>query len=102
MAATQIPDETIKTGVQIVSEGLLTGSSHLLNGDVREFALHGVLGLAARAAWGLPGGLAIGLNSLVKARTGHHLHEHVLRLLPPSPAPAAAPAEADRTPAAKR
>src|SRR3954470_21031583 len=97
MAATQISDDTIKTGAQLVGEGLLTGSSHLLNNDVREFALHAVLGLAARAAWGLPGAIAISANSFVKARTGQHIHEHLLRVLPPSP-----PAENERPPATKR
>jgi hypothetical protein len=105
MATTQISDDTLRTAAQVVGEGVFTGSSHLLNGDVREFALHSILGLAARSIWGGPAGLVVGANSLVKAKTGQHIHEHLLRLLPASPSPATpAPTvhEPERTPPSRR
>jgi uncharacterized protein DUF6072 len=91
MATTTEVPEAVKTGAQFASEVAFTGSANLLKGDVKQFAIHGLLGFAARSLFGLPGGLLISANSFVKATTGAHLYEH-LGLCKPSEKPSEKPA----------
>jgi hypothetical protein len=65
----------LKTGVEFASEVLVPGGSNLVKGDLKQGAIHTVLGFAARAAFGLPGLVLVSANSFTKAVSGHHLHE---------------------------
>ena len=69
-------DNAIHNAVKLAGEALLPGASNLLQGDIKQGAIHAVIGIAARAAFGLPGLLIVGANSFSKATTGRHLTEH--------------------------
>ena len=69
--------DSVKNGLRFVGEYLVPGGSNLVKGDYKQAGLHAALGLAARAAFGLPGLLLVSVNSLTKASTGRHLHEHL-------------------------
>lgn len=72
-------DNTIQNAVKLAGEYILPGGSNLLNGDIKQGAIHAILGLAARAAFGLPGLLLVSANSYSKATTGRHLTENLTR-----------------------
>ena len=59
-----------KVVVGVFSEAIIPGGSHLVNGDLREGAVHFILGIAAGMALGPLGVLAIKANSLAKSTTG--------------------------------
>lgn len=67
----------INNAVKLAGEVLLPGGSNLIKGDIKQGAIHAVLGLAARAAFGLPGLLLVSANSFSKATTGRHLTENL-------------------------
>lgn len=67
--------QTVKTGLQFVSEAVIPGGSNLVNGDLKQAAIHAVLGIIAGSVFGLPGALLIAANSFTKATTGHHIYE---------------------------
>ncbi|HMF57746.1 MAG TPA: DUF6072 family protein [Pyrinomonadaceae bacterium] len=67
--------QTMKTGLQFVSEAVIPGGSNLVNGDLKQAAIHAVLGIIAGSIFGLPGALLVAANSFTKATTGHHIHE---------------------------
>jgi hypothetical protein len=66
---------TVKTGLQFASELVIPGGSNLINGDLKQAALHAGLGLLAGAVFGLPGLIVVAANSFTRATTGHHLYE---------------------------
>ena len=72
-------DNTIQNAVKLAGEYILPGGSNLINGDIKQGAIHAILGLAARAAFGLPGLLLVSANSYSKATTGRHLTENLTR-----------------------
>jgi Family of unknown function (DUF6072) len=74
----------LNTGVKFASEVLIPGGSNLVKGDFVTGAIHAVLGLAARAMFGLPGLLIVSANSFSKATTGRNLMEN-MRQVPPAP-----------------
>ena len=78
----------MKLGVQFASEVLMPGGSNLVKGDLKQAGIHAVLGIAARAVFGLPGLILVSANSFTKASTGRSLLEH-LNLQDAEPAPAA-------------
>lgn len=59
---------------EVVSEYFVPGGANLIKGDVVSGGAHLVLGILAKAVLGAPGALLIHANSLVKARTGQHIH----------------------------
>jgi hypothetical protein len=67
--------QTVKTGLQFASEVVIPGSSHLLNGDLKQAGIHAGLGILAGAIFGLPGLIIVAANSFTRANTGHHLYE---------------------------
>jgi hypothetical protein len=69
--------EPVKVGVEVLGEYVVPGGSNLVKGDMAQGAIHAVLGLVARAAFGFPGVLLVSANSLAKATTGRHLWEHL-------------------------
>jgi hypothetical protein len=73
----EVPSQVIGSAAQFASEAAFTGAANLIKGDVKQFAIHGLLGFAARAMFGMPGGLLISTNSFIKATTGLHLYEHL-------------------------
>lgn len=81
MSNETVAQQSLQTGVQISSEILVPGGSNLVKGDFRQAGLHAGLSLLARAMFGLPGALLVTTNSIAKAVTGRHLHEHVLELV---------------------
>jgi hypothetical protein len=82
--------QTIKAGVQLASEYLIPGGSNLIKGDFVTGGIHALAGLAAAAAFGLPGLLIVKANSFATAITGHNLIE-TFRPAPQPPAPPAQP-----------
>lgn len=77
MASDTRGSDPVKKSLHFVGEYLVPGGSNLIKGDFKQAGLHAALGLAARAAFGLPGLLLISVNSITKATTGRHLHEHL-------------------------
>ena len=67
--------QTVKTGLQFVSEAVIPGGSNLINGDLKQAAIHAVLGIIAGSVFGIPGALLVAANSFTKATTGHHIYE---------------------------
>lgn len=67
--------QTVKTGLQFVSEAVIPGGSNLVNGDLKQAAIHAVLGIVAGSIFGLPGALIVAANSFTRATTGRHLYE---------------------------
>ncbi len=63
--------------VTYASEYVVPGGSHIVKGDYKQAGLHVVAGFAAKYFFGLPGLLLVSANSIVKARTGRHLFEHL-------------------------
>lgn len=59
---------------EVASELFIPGGANIIKGDLVSGGAHFVLGLLAKAVFGAPGLLLIHANSLVKARTGQHLH----------------------------
>jgi hypothetical protein len=70
-------DNPINNAVKLAGEVIVPGGSNLIKGDIKQGAIHAVLGLAARAAFGLPGLLIVSANSYSKAVTGRHLTENL-------------------------
>lgn len=70
-------NDGVKLAVSFASETLVPGGAHLVKGDFVQAGLHLVLGFAARSLFGLPGLALVSANSLVKAKTGRHLTEHL-------------------------
>jgi hypothetical protein len=73
-------NQALRAGVQISGELLVPGGSNLVKGDIRQAGIHAGLGLIARVLFGLPGAALVSLNSVTKAITGQHLHEHLTAL----------------------
>ena len=59
-----------KVVVGALSEALVPGGSHLVRGDLKEGAVHLILGLAASLTIGPIGLLLVKANSLSKSTTG--------------------------------
>jgi Family of unknown function (DUF6072) len=92
-------------GLQFFGECLVPGGSNLVKGNIRQAAVHAVLGMAARAFFGMPGLLLVSSNSIAKARTGRYLHEYLEAMWlgerrEIQPAPAAPPMQSASPPAA--
>jgi Family of unknown function (DUF6072) len=69
--------EPLKNSVMLASEYLLPGGSNLIEGELVQGGIHAVLGLVAKAVFGLPGLIAVSANSFTKATTGRHLYEYL-------------------------
>jgi hypothetical protein len=69
--------QSLKTGVQISSEVFIPGGSNLIKGDFLQGGIHAGLGVVARVLFGIPGAVLVSANSISKAITGRHLHEHL-------------------------
>jgi hypothetical protein len=67
-------NSALQRTAEVASEVLIPGGANLIKGDLVNGGAHLVLGLVAKAMFGLPGILLVHANSLVKARTGQHLH----------------------------
>jgi len=78
--------QVLKTGVQLASEIVFPGGSNLIKGDLVNGGIYALLGLAARAMFGIPGLLIISASSFAKASTGQNLVEVLTS--PSTPAPA--------------
>lgn len=92
----------VQRTVELASEYVIPGGSNLIKGDVAQAGLHFVLGVVAKAVWGVPGLLLVHANSLVKARTGRHLYDHLGGAIAPAlasvtQAPATQPANQTNT-----
>ena len=70
-------NDGVKLAASFASETLVPGGANLVHGDFGQAGLHFVLGVAARSLFGLPGLVLVTANSLVKAKTGRHLTEHL-------------------------
>jgi hypothetical protein len=67
----------VQRTVELASEYVVPGGSNFIKGDVVQGGLHLILGLVAKAVWGVPGLLIVQADSIVKARTGRNLYEHI-------------------------
>lgn len=67
----------LEVGVKAAGESIIPGASNLIEGNIKEGARHLVLGVAAKAIFGVPGLVAVTMNSLVRSVSGHHIHEHL-------------------------
>lgn len=81
MSSETVNHQSLKTGVQISSEILIPGGSNLVRGDFQQAGLHAGLSFIARMLFGLPGAVLVSTNSIAKAITGRHLHEHLTGLM---------------------
>lgn len=75
----------LQTGIQFASEVLIPGGSNLVKGDFVTGGIHAIVGLAARAMFGLPGLLIVSANSFSKATTGYNLLDNLRQTPPPAP-----------------
>jgi hypothetical protein len=80
---------------EVVSEYYVPGGANFIKGDLVNGGAHLVLGIIAKVALGVPGALLIHANSLVKARTGQHIHGLLgsIQLPSVSPSPAVSSAK---------
>lgn len=80
-------EETVplQTGIKFASEVLVPGGSNFVKGDFVTGGIHAIVGLAARAMFGLPGLLIVSANSFSKATTGHNLLDNLRQTPPPPP-----------------
>ncbi len=70
----------LTNGVKAVADSMiLPGSSLLMDGDIKNGAIHAAGGILARAVVGPVGWVAIAANSFSNSVTGKHLHEHFLK-----------------------
>ena len=74
----------VQRTVELVSEYVVPGGSNLIKGDIVQGGIHLILGLAAKAIWGLPGLLLVQADSIVTARTGRHIYDHLGSSLAPA------------------
>lgn len=92
-------ETALQRTAEVVSEYFVPGGANLIKGDVVNGGAHFVLGILAKAVLGAPGALLIHANSLVKARTGQHIHSLLgsIQLSPTNSSPAAStsPAHGD-------
>jgi hypothetical protein len=72
--------EVIKNGVKLIGERIIPGASLLMDGKIAEGSLHALLGLGAKAAFGLPGLFVLAANSYSKSVTGKGILEHATDL----------------------
>ena len=73
--ANEVGGETaLQRTAEVVSEYIVPGGANLIKGDIVNGGAHFVLGFLAKAVFGVPGALIVHANSLVKARTGQHIH----------------------------
>jgi hypothetical protein len=63
--------------IRFASEYIVPGGSNLVKGDYKQAGLHAAAGFAAKFFLGVPGLLLVSANSIVKAKTGRHLFEHL-------------------------
>lgn len=70
-------NEAVKLATSFGVETFIPGGANLVGGEFGQAGLHFVAGILARAAFGVPGVLLVSANSIVKARTGRHLVEHL-------------------------
>ena len=70
-------DEPVGNAVIVAGETIIPGIAHFLKGDVREGLRYGILGIAARAMYGLPGLALVAASSYTKATTGRRLIDHL-------------------------
>ncbi len=67
----------ITNGIKAVAETLfLPGSSLIMDGEIKNGAIHAVAGLAGRALIGPIGWFALAANSFSNSVSGKHLHQH--------------------------
>lgn len=98
MSNETVGQQSLQTGVQISTEILVPGGSNLVKGDFQQAGLHAGLGLLARILFGLPGALLVSTNSIAKAVTGRHLHEHLTELVGAQSSPETPPRGTAETP----
>jgi uncharacterized protein DUF6072 len=56
--------------LMVAGESVVPGGSHVVKGDLKQAGIHAVFGLAAKAAFGIPGLILVSASSLSKALTG--------------------------------
>ena len=55
----------------VAGEAVVPGGSNIIKGDLRNAGIFAAFGLAAKAAFGIPGLILVSATSLTKALTGH-------------------------------
>jgi hypothetical protein len=73
----------VVNGAKLVGDvGILPGTSHFIDGDVKSGVLYAAGGLIARAFIGPVAFLVFGVDSLSKSITGKHIHQHFFEVEP--------------------
>jgi hypothetical protein len=99
------PINPVAASLEFASELIMPGGSNLLKGNYVQAGVHLILGIAAKAVFGVPVMALVSANSLTKALTGHHLVEHIEmsgRLPAPPIAPQPAQTSSESAPAASK
>lgn len=69
--------EVLGIAVKAASEYVVPGGANLIKGDLTTGVTYAALGFLAKAAFGIPGLIAVSLNSLTKSVTGRNALEHL-------------------------
>lgn len=70
-------NSAVNNAVKLAGEVIVPGGSNLIKGDLKQGAIHAVLGLVAGAWFGLPGLLLVKANSYAQAVTGRGLTDNL-------------------------
>ena len=77
MANEKTSTEILSMAVKAAGEYVVPGGSNFVKGDLKEGISHAVLGLAAKAVFGLPGLIVVSLDSLTQAISDKSIPEHL-------------------------
>jgi hypothetical protein len=80
-------NQVVENGVKLVGEGILPGSSLMMDGDIKGGLAHAAIGLLARAAFGPVAWFAIAADSYSRSVTGKGLIDHLSSSGPSAPSP---------------
>ena len=69
--------DIVSAGIKVGAETIVPGGSNLVKGDIGTAAAHALIGFGGKALFGLPGLIAVSLNSLSTAFTGQGILSHL-------------------------
>ena len=84
-------NQVVENGVKLVGEGILPGSSLMMDGDIKGGLAHAAVGLLVRAAFGPVAWFAVAADSYSRSVTGKGLIDHLASSRPPGPPAPPAP-----------
>jgi len=84
-------NQVVENGVKLVGEGILPGTSLMMDGDIKGGLAHAAIGMLARAAFGPVAWFAIAADSYSRSVTGKGLIDHLASSTPSAPSAPPAP-----------